>query len=89
MLENILDKYYAKKIENNLRNALKVFWIDKKFTYTKHLLELYVKPKKWKDEQYILIMAIPYTECFDILVNRYTQLETDIVKFVKERVKEN
>ena len=83
MLEDILDRYYARKLARKICDRLAVYYIDKKVIYTKHLVELYIKQPKWKEENYVLVMAIPYTECFDILINRYTDLEEDVKNGVR------
>lgn len=84
MLEKIIDKYYAKKLVQKLIDAISVYYIDKNVIYTKHMVELYVKKKKWKEENYVLIMAKPYSECFDVLVNGYMELEKTVRESIKK-----
>ena len=86
MLEKILDKYYAKKLEMYLRNSLAEYYIDKKFVYTKHLLELYLKKTKWKDEHYVLVMAIPYGKCFEAYICGRDDLKKDLIGFIHGRL---
>ena len=76
MLEKLFDKYFTKKIEYELINFLSIYNIDKKFVYGKNLFSLYVKNRKWKDEEYILIYTMPYVESFTTLM--------DIEKIKKE-----
>ena len=58
-----------KKSSMNVWNFLKAYNIDKKFVYGKNLFSLYIKNKKWKNENYICIFAIPYVESFNTLMN--------------------
>ena len=76
MLEKLFDKYFTKKIEYELINFLSIYNIDEKFVYGKNLFSLYVKNRKWKDEEYILIYTMPYVESFNTLM--------DIEKIKKE-----
>lgn len=76
MLEKLFDKYFTKKIEYELINFLSIYNIDQKFVYGKNLFSLYVKNRKWKDEEYILIYTMPYVESFNTLM--------DIEKIKKE-----
>ena len=69
MLEKLFDKYFTKKIEYELINFLSIYNIDQKFVYGKNLFSLYVKNRKWKDEEYILIYTMPYVESFNTLMN--------------------
>lgn len=90
MIEKILDKYYAKKLEFMIRNSLALYFINKKFIYTKHLLELYIKLPKWQESYYTLVMVIPYTECFGVIIDkdRYNDLIEDLKLAIKEKYKE-
>jgi hypothetical protein len=88
MIEKILDKYYAKKLEAKIKNSLSLYCIDKSFIYSKSIISLYVKNKKWKDDCYTLIMAIPYEECFELLIDnkRYISLIKDIEYFINKEL---
>lgn len=84
MLEKIIDKYFAKKLEISFRNSLMMYYIRKRFTYTNHLLELYIKREK--DNDFVLIFAIPFSECFEVLIHSesYNYFIKEIENFIKE-----
>ena len=83
MLEKIIDKYFAKKLEQELKVDLSVYCLDKKFIYTKHCLELSVKKRMWQEKYYVIIMVIPYEECFTTLTKSYKSLIADLERMIK------
>lgn len=80
MIDKILDKYYARKLEEKIKDFLMHYLIDKKFEYGKLFINLYVKDTEPNTNNYIFIIAIPYEQCFDILIDKdkYRNLKTTI-----------
>lgn len=83
MLEKLFDKYFTKKIEYELINFLIIYNIDEKFVYGKNSFSLYVKNRKWKDEEYILIYTMPYVESFNILMN-IEKIKKELQDYMKD-----
>ena len=67
-----------------------MYFVDKKFIYTEKSVDLYIKKIKWKEENYVLVKKILYTDCFDNLVNRYNDLLKEVInKIVDISCEEN
>lgn len=87
MIEKILDKYYAKKLKEKMEYDLSLYYVDKYFKFTNNLLELYIKDRKWKETEYILVMAIPFSECFEKIVNyKYKDLIERVDYLIDEKI---
>ena len=65
MIEKILDKYYTKKLQQNIKKEM-MFWldIDMRFVEYKNKFQLQIKKEKFNDKEYQEILTIYKKESF-------------------------
>lgn len=83
MIEKILDKYYTKKVvEQLLDNLLFFYRLDHKVCWTNKKVLIKVKRKQHKKEYYKEIFNIHYSDALFY----FTHIE-DVIKGFKENIK--
>ena len=90
MLEKMLDKYFRKKLQSILKNILYTFYVDYRYkeTICEDEFELYIKNKKYNDNQYRSVMT--FKDCMLIYyLSNAKELAKEVIKNVKDYLKEN
>lgn len=83
MIEKILDKYYTKKVvEQLLDNLLFFYRLDYRLCWKNNKVLIKVKKREHKKEYYKEIFYIPYSDALFY----FTHIE-DVIKGFKENVK--
>ena len=84
----VLDKYYTKKLMEELKDYLDVFNIDKRIVYYKNGATLEIKKRKWRDENYKEIFYCEYDKGFMKVINLSVSDISRLRKYVEEKIKE-
>lgn len=82
MIEKILDRYYTKKVVDQIKSNMIIYMIDKKFEYKNNCLTVYVKEKQFKDKYYWFIFKMRYEDSIYYLIH----IE-DVVKEIHKQIK--
>lgn len=69
IITKILDKYYSKKLIDEILQSLRfTFDLDFRTEYNKDKVRLYIKKRKYKDEEYYQLYYFRYEEAFNNLL---------------------
>lgn len=88
MLEKKLDKYFRKKLQSKIKNIVYFYSIDCRYeeTICRDGLDLYIKNKKYNDNQYQRIMT--FDDCMLIYyLSNYEELKKEILKRIDDYLK--
>ena len=83
IIEKILDKYYAKKLDDFVKFIELEYYLDFKHIYTKKDILIQVKEKRYNDDEYLEIIHLKKKDSFIHLCNR-NKLEKYIKKIINE-----
>lgn len=88
MIEKILDKYYAKKLQI-LINRISLKWcLNRKFEIDNQKFVFRVKMPKYNDKQYVPIFVIPITDVY-LYISNCDLCKREIENLIKHYIKEN
>lgn len=83
MIEKILDKYYTKKVVEQIKSNMIIYMIDKKFEYKNNCLTVYVKKKLIKNQYYWCIFKMRYEDSLYYFIH----IE-DVIKEIHKQIKD-
>ena len=86
MITKILDKYFLKKLLDELIIDLSVYNIDKKIIFLKDNADLFIKQRKWKEDYYRKVFSVRYSNAFEIYVRDYNAVLKEIEYKIKKEV---
>lgn len=84
IIDRILDRYYARKLEKNISFVFKARGIDAKFIYSKEILNVCTKKRKYKDDYYTNTFSLSYNECIYCLAN-INEFNKKIIQILNEK----
>lgn len=84
--ERKLDKYYTKKLINNLSANIDVYGVHKRIIFHKNTFEIEIKHRKYDDKFYKSILNLPCNESFFVLTNKYEECKNNVIYFVKKNL---
>lgn len=87
MIDKILDKYYTKKLLNEVKWDFIVRNLDYKFIDEGYKIWVKCKPKKYKDEEYTTIIQINKSDSLKYLCdldNFRTELNKIIIEYCND-----
>lgn len=83
VIEKILDKYYMKKLVDEIKFTLKYYCLDFEYKYEKNGFLINVKKKKYKD--YTTIIKIDKKYCLSYLCD-YGNFIDNLTKYINEYI---
>ena len=87
MIERILDKYYAKKLQILINRISLKWYLDRKFEIDNQKFVFRVKMPKYNDKQYVPIFVLPITDVY-LYISNYELCKRDIENLIKNYIKE-
>lgn len=84
IIDRILDRYYARKLEKNISIIFNVRGIDAKFIYSEEILEVRTKKREYKDDYYTSTFFLSYNECIYCLAN-INEFNKKIIQILNEK----
>lgn len=87
IIDNILDRYYSKRVIENMKTSLAVFNCDKKVVKTKRGYELHIKNRKYKDDYWKVVYKCNFNEGLDVLIVTVAGIETIDRHYIEELLK--
>lgn len=82
MIEKILDKYYTKKLQQEIKKYMMIWFdLDMRFVEYKNKFQLHIKMEEYNDEQYKEILTFYKKESFIHLC-----MWEEVEKAINERV---
>ena len=77
-IEKILDKYFARKLVDEIKFFLAKYNIDKKVVYDKYGVQFLIKNKKYNENYYKTIIDLPYKECCYCFINEIDKIKESV-----------
>lgn len=87
MIEKILDKYYAKKLQILINRISLKWYLDRKFEIDNQKFVFRVKIPEYNDKQYVPIFVLPITDVY-LYISNYELCKRDIENLIKNYIKE-
>lgn len=87
IIEKILDKYYTKKLMNNLHYITFDGYLSDKYEIKDNRVTYYIKPRNFKDNLYRPMLDFNIKESFERLIH-YNQFEEYVKSLINSYLEE-